>query len=145
MHNTGFFYAGGVVFLSSSSSPFDQCLTLHLLRYELYVVDLFENKQDDGAWKLLFGAAQNQGVSAFQVDTPIPVSQTWIFPYAVRGIGITHTQKGITQKAVLFALKHTDQVVKLPKDQLLNPRRPVKMADGRARVMQGTSLLHEGS
>lgn len=57
-------------------------------RYELYVVDLYEGRQDEGVYKLLkntfmntyFGKKTTQVDSAFQVDTPIPIHQTFLFP-----------------------------------------------------------------
>ncbi|CAD7929280.1 unnamed protein product [Amoebophrya sp. A120] len=98
-------------------------------RYEIYVVDLYENQEDQGAWKLLFGA-EPPPRSAFHLDTPVAIHQTFIFPHRVQGLGITTTAKGITQKAVLFSLANSEQVVKLNKDQWLNPRRPLKLPDG---------------
>jgi len=98
-------------------------------RFELYVVDLYENQEDPGVWKLLFGA-EPKPRSAFQLETPIPIHQTFIFPHKLKGLGITHTTKGITQKAVLFSLANSESVVKVNKDQMLNPRRPLKLPDG---------------
>ncbi len=44
------------------------------------------------------------------------------------GLGVTQTAKGITPKAVLLGLR--DQILKVNKDQILNPRRPLKLPDG---------------
>lgn len=50
-------------------------------RYELYVVDLYENKQDEGVYKLLTqgNSKKVDEMSWFQLDTPIPIHQTFIF------------------------------------------------------------------
>eukprot|EP00391_Amoebophrya_sp_Ameob2_P012860 CAMPEP_0178996626 /NCGR_PEP_ID=MMETSP0795-20121207/8471_1 /TAXON_ID=88552 /ORGANISM="Amoebophrya sp., Strain Ameob2" /LENGTH=1010 /DNA_ID=CAMNT_0020689033 /DNA_START=88 /DNA_END=3117 /DNA_ORIENTATION=+ len=99
-------------------------------RYELYVVDLYENREDPGAWKLLFGS-DPPPKSSFHLDTPVAIHQTFLFPHRVTALGLTNTAKGITQKAVLFALANSEQVMKLNKDQWLNPRRPLpKLPDG---------------
>ncbi|CAD7924435.1 unnamed protein product [Amoebophrya sp. A25] len=121
--------AGPVHFLAAENWALVHYWNQVRSRFEIYVVDLYENREDGGAWKLLFGA-EPRPRSAFQLDTPIPIHQTFIFPHRVKAIGITHTAKGITQKAVLFSLAHGESVVKLNKDQLLNPRRPLKLPDG---------------
>merc|ERR1712203_370031 len=75
-------------------------------RYEFYVVDLFEPKADEGAWKLLTSGDAAESRSAFQLDTPVPLQQTFIFPTSIHSMGVTNTEKGISPKAILIALKN---------------------------------------
>jgi outer membrane protein assembly factor BamB len=93
-------------------------------RFELTVVELFESKQDTGAWNLLFGSKQGQNhtTSAHHLDPPVPLQQTYILPAGVTAMGVTSTQKGVTPRSIVMALT-TDQLFTVSKDAL-NPRRP---------------------
>lgn len=107
------------------------------VRWELYVVDLYENKQDEGVYKLLknsfmetyFGKKTEEVVSAFKLETPVPVHQTFIFPAAVKSMGLTLTEKGITPKNLLLGLAD-NRIATVNKEKLLNPRRPYRNPDG---------------
>lgn len=93
-------------------------------RYEILVVEFFQAKSDDGPWDILFGGkAFNQSKSAHHLETPVPLQQTYIFPAGVSAMGVTATRKGITPRSLVMALT-TEQVFRISKDTLLNPRRP---------------------
>lgn len=93
------------------------------IRFELFVVEFFEPKQDDGPWNIVFGAGMNMTKSAHHLDSPIPLQQTYIFPAGVTAMGVTATLKGITPRSVIMALT-TDHIFRASKD-ILNPRRPM--------------------
>lgn len=97
-------------------------------RFELTVVELFENKQDDGPWNILFSENQNHTISAHHMESPVPLQQTYIFPTGVTSMGVTATQKGITPRSVIMALT-TDHLLTISKD-ILNPRRPYMLPGG---------------
>jgi len=93
-------------------------------RYEILVVEFFQAKTDDGPWDILFGGkGLNHSKSGHHLDTPVSLQQTYIFPAAVSAMGVTATLQGITPRSVIMALT-TDQVFRLSKDLVLNPRRP---------------------
>lgn len=107
----------------------DNWITMHYhnpkrTRYEILVVEFFQAKTDDGPWDILFGGkALNHTKSGHHLDTPVSLQQTYIFPAAVSAMGVTATLQGITPRSVIMALT-TDQVFRLSKDMVLNPRRP---------------------
>merc|ERR1712139_118780 len=75
------------------------------VRFELTVVELFEAKQDEGPWQILFGNKQGtQSTSAHHLETPVPLQQTYVFPAGVTSMGVTATLKGITPRSVIMAL-----------------------------------------
>mmetsp|Transcript_40293 Transcript_40293/g.96618 ORF Transcript_40293/g.96618 Transcript_40293/m.96618 type:complete len:1007 (-) Transcript_40293:36-3056(-) len=97
-------------------------------RYEIYVLDLFESKKDDGPWDLVFGKGNaNHTFSAHQLETPVALTQTYIVPFGVSALGVTATERGVTPRSLLFALP-SNQLYALPKE-LLNARRPVKTGE----------------
>jgi hypothetical protein len=93
-------------------------------RFELFVMEFFQAKADDGPWDILFGGRQlgNTTKSAHHLETPVPLQQTYIFPSGVTSLGVTATLKGITPRSIIMALS-TDHVFRVSKD-VLNPRRP---------------------
>jgi hypothetical protein len=92
------------------------------IRFELFVVEFFEAKSDDGPWNIVFGV-HNNTKSAHHLDSPIPLQQTYIFPAGITAMGVTATLKGITPRSVIMALT-TDHILRASKD-ILNPRRPM--------------------
>jgi len=107
----------------------DNWITMHYhnpkrTRYEILVVEFFQAKTDDGPWDILFGGkALNLTKSGHHMDTPVSLQQTYIFPAAVSAMGVTATLQGITPRSLIMALT-SDQVFRLSKDLVLNPRRP---------------------
>lgn len=107
----------------------DNWITMHYhnpkrTRYEILVVEFFQAKTDDGPWDILFGGkALNHTKSGHHMDTPVSLQQTYIFPAAVSAMGVTATLQGITPRSLIMALT-SDQVFRLSKDLVLNPRRP---------------------
>lgn len=98
------------------------------VRFELTVVELFQAKADDGPWDILFGGKINQTKSAHQLDNPVPLQQTYIFPAGVSAMGVTATLKGITPRSIMMAMT-TEQIFRASKE-MINPRRPYPQAPG---------------
>jgi len=99
-------------------------------RFELIVMEFFQAKADDGPWDILFGGKQaaNMTKSAHDLEAPVPLQQTYIFPTGVTAMGVTATLKGITPRSIIMALS-TDHIYHVSKD-MLNPRRPYQSASG---------------
>lgn len=92
-------------------------------RFEILVTEFFQPRSDDGPWEILFpGKQANHTKSAHQLDMPVPLQQTYIFPAGVTSMGVSATLKGITPRSILMALT-TDHIFRISKD-ILNPRRP---------------------
>jgi len=93
-------------------------------RFEITVVELYQSKADDGPWDIIFGGkVANHTKSAHHLEPPVPLQQTYIFPAGVASMGTTATKMGITPRSLIMALT-TEQVFRLSKDTVLNPRRP---------------------
>ncbi|XP_077998701.1 ER membrane protein complex subunit 1-like [Glandiceps talaboti] len=83
-------------------------------RHEISVLELFEGTEDRNSTTFS---------SLDPPDMPVVARQSYILPVALQHLGVTYTDKGITNKAILMALQNGG-VLHLPKP-FLDPRRPL--------------------
>ncbi|KAL5013663.1 hypothetical protein ScPMuIL_007933 [Solemya velum] len=83
-------------------------------RHEIAVLELYEGKEQTNSTAFSSFTAQIQ---------PLVMRQSYIFPMQMSAIATTITEKGITNKNLIIALK-LGGILSLPK-ALLDPRRPV--------------------
>ncbi|XP_002731135.3 ER membrane protein complex subunit 1-like [Saccoglossus kowalevskii] len=83
-------------------------------RHEVTVLELYEGTKDRNS--TVFSSLDPP-------EPPIVMRQSYILPYALQDIGVTSTEKGITNKALIFCLQ-SGGVVHFPK-AYLDPRRPL--------------------
>ncbi|KAJ8320425.1 hypothetical protein KUTeg_002012 [Tegillarca granosa] len=83
-------------------------------RYEIAVLELFEGKDQSNATAFSSFSAPRE---------PLVLRQSYIMPLAISTMATTITEKGITSKNIIFALK-LGGLLSLPK-ALLDPRRPI--------------------
>eukprot|EP00397_Hematodinium_sp_SG-2012_P013186 GEMP01013381.1.p1 GENE.GEMP01013381.1~~GEMP01013381.1.p1 ORF type:complete len:895 (-),score=274.50 GEMP01013381.1:112-2796(-) len=105
-----------------------------LTRFELYVVELFDPKTDDGPWPLVTNTMNHTARSVYELETPVPLEQTYIFSSGVKSMGVSTTAHGVTPRSILLSLD-TDQILSLPKT-LLNARRPDNSPESKRKIVK---------
>uniref|UniRef100_A0A0G4I1I4 ER membrane protein complex subunit 1 n=1 Tax=Chromera velia CCMP2878 TaxID=1169474 RepID=A0A0G4I1I4_9ALVE len=78
------------------------------LRHELYIMELFEDKKDEGPLAILFPSSSGRHEDSHlhatgqTLSAPLVRSRSFVFPTAATALGVTATRKGITTRSLIM-------------------------------------------
>lgn len=90
---------------------------------QVQTVDLYEQNIRYNARDVIVDYISGKNSSSLFGEMPIVVQQAYVFPYFIKGLGVTRTMQGITGKDILLILDN-NQVYAL-KQLMVSPRRPI--------------------